>query len=392
MGLPKASQLIQLDGTTAGAQDEMLLYKAQLWDSICAVDRLFGMIINLTPGTGRYGRATQPLVIEGVVQPWEYLTRLTDIAAKIQQLDEMRTMKGSTPEICTTALELAQESKKLASHTPESWWITNHDDVKPDDIVQLLHYSILMRVYLPFTVQQNSSAEFLSSRAACIEVCESVVQRYRHLRQMLPPGFLLAQVLDLQALTATIVLLLTIHNSAGMDRNFMSNDKARIENEVTQVVELMSEKSREMTGSGFARSGAATISSLARLLRQESNADEAQELILKVPLLGKIHVRRNIFVAQPALQAMTLGSTPDQTLPEEGFWRSSEQFRLPMHTQIIPADSYVEVAPMGQEMWPLDPFSWSIEDNQESFFQDTLMAESFDQFATWQNADTRFPF
>lgn len=187
MGLPKASQTTQLNAAISGVQDEMQLYRAQLWESICAVDQLFGMIINLPPGTSRYRRKTQSLVIEGVVQPWEYLARLTDIAAQIQQLDEMNTIQGLSIETCTTALELAQELKKFASQTPESWWITNRDHVKPDDIVQLLHYSILMRVYLPFTVQQNSSAVCFSPRLACMDVCESVVQRYRNLRQMLPP-------------------------------------------------------------------------------------------------------------------------------------------------------------------------------------------------------------
>lgn len=178
-----------------------------------------------------------------------------------------------------------------------------------------------------------------------------------------------------------------------MDLSDLNNDKARIESEVTQVVELMSEKSREMTGSGFARNGATTISSLSRLLRQESDAGEARELILKVPLLGKVHVRRNISTAQSAPQAMTLGSTHDQVPSEEGFWRPPEQLGLPTYGQrIIHTDSHVGAALLTQEAWPLDPFSWSIEDNQENFFQDTLMAESFDQLATWQNADTRFPF
>ncbi|KAN0115497.1 putative Zn(II)2Cys6 transcription factor [Hyaloscypha variabilis] len=393
MGLPKASQTTQLSAAISGVQDEMQLYRAQLWESICAVDQLFGMITSLPPGTSRYCRKTRSLVIEGVVQPWEYLARLTDIAAQVQQLDEMNMIQGLSTETCTTALELAQKLKRLASQTPESWWTTNRDHVKPDNIVQFLHYSILMRVYLPFTVQQNSSVECFSPRLACMEVCESVVQRYRNLRQMLPPGFLLAQVLDLQAFTATIVLLLTIHNSLGIDRSDLCNDKARIESEVTQVVELMSEKSREMTGSGFARNGATTISSLRRLLRQEYDAGEAQELILKVPLLGKVHVRRNVFTAQPVPQAMSLGSTHDGVPSEQDFWRPTEQFGLPMYGQrIIHTDSHVGVAVLAQEAWPLDPFSWSIEDDQENFFQDTLMAESFDQLATWQNADTRFPF
>lgn len=386
MGLPKASRTAVLKG---GFPDERQTYKADLWNSICAVDRLFGMVMNLSPGTTRYDRELQPLILEGIVQPWEYLCRLSDIAVRIQLLDEAGTVKGFNAELCDTALELTQDLKTLASYTPESWWVTHPVDVKPDHIVQLLHYSMLMRAYLPFTVHQKLSKEYASSRLAGMEVCESVVQRYLYLRQALPPGFLLAQILDLQAFTASVVLLLTIHNSIGMDQTRLNNDRARIENEVAQVVEAMNEKSREMTGSGFARSGAATISSLSRLLGQEADADGTQELVLKAPLLGKVHVRRNPS-AGTAPQAIKSGST--HGIPAQNNWRPNDQ-QPGLPTVEQPAtypESQIDISRFEQDAWPLDPFSWSIEDNQENFFEDTLMAENFDQLATWQYGDNGF--
>lgn len=387
MGLPKASRTAVLKG---GSPDEKQLYKAQLWDSICAVDRLFGMVMNLSPGTTRYGRQPQPLLINGVVQPWEYLSRLSDIAIRIQQLDEAGTIKGFDAEVCATASELTEDLKALSSLTPKSWWIPDLTQVKPDHIVQLLHYSILMRAYLPFTVHQNLSKEYVSSRQAGMEVCESVVQRYLYLRQTLPPGFLLAQILDLQAFTAAVVLLLTIQNSLGMDQDRLDADRARIENEVAQVVKVMNEKSREMTGSGFARSGAATIYSLSQLLSQESDADEAQELVLKAPLLGKVHVRRNP-TSRPTRQTIKLGSPHD--IPVQKQWEpNNQQPGFPTYEQPTTyPETQIGLGQIGQDAWPLDPFSWSIEDNQEIFFEDTLMTESFDQLGTWQYGVNGFP-
>jgi hypothetical protein len=78
MGLPKTFQANQLSTTARGNVDEMQRHRVQLWESICALDRLFGMFTNLPPGTTRYQQnISKALVIDGIVQPWVYLTRLT---------------------------------------------------------------------------------------------------------------------------------------------------------------------------------------------------------------------------------------------------------------------------------------------------------------------------
>jgi hypothetical protein len=170
------------------------------------------MFLNLLPGTRRYEQTgVQPLIVDGVVQTRAYLTRLTDIAAKIQHLDDIDT-PGSA-ELYATALELARELRVLAFQTLKLWWVTDADHVKPDHLVQFLHYCIVMRVHLPFVVRQNPGEEYFYSRLACMDACEAVAQRYQFLRRMLPPRFFLGQILDLQAFTATTVLLLTTHSS-----------------------------------------------------------------------------------------------------------------------------------------------------------------------------------
>ena len=115
-----------------------------------------------------------------------------------------------------------------------------------------------MRVYLPFTMEQNPSEENYSSRLACMAACEQVAQRYQFLRRGLPSGFLLGHILDLQVFSATVVLLLTTHGPLPADLFRFSSDKAWIESEVSQVAKLMGEKANDITHSHFARNGAAT--------------------------------------------------------------------------------------------------------------------------------------
>jgi hypothetical protein len=78
MGLPKAFQSVQIIDGVGGNPDEAQRQKAQLWSSLCSLDRMFGMITNLPPGTTRYQQTTsQALIIDGKVQLGVYLTRLT---------------------------------------------------------------------------------------------------------------------------------------------------------------------------------------------------------------------------------------------------------------------------------------------------------------------------
>lgn len=280
-------------------------------------------------------------------------------------------------------MELASQLRSLAAETPDLWWVRKSDShqVKPDDIVQFVHHTLLLRVYLPFTLQQSTSDTDYSSRLACMAACEEVAQGYQFLRRRLPSGFILAHILDLQAFSATVVLLLTTHGPLPTNLFRSHSDKARIESEVAQVVKLMSEKANDITRSHFARNSVATICSLSRLLQQDDNV--SQELTLKVPLLGKVHIRRNVGASLPPPESIPSGSHPASS--EHGLWNSNGQV-APRQPPSVQGNAYVEPTLQTQQDWPWDNFSWSVENNHDYFVQDALMTD-FDQFVTWQNAD-----
>lgn len=375
IGLPKTFQAPQLNKTTRATDDETQLRRGQLWELICAADRLLGMIINLPPDISHYKQTNdQELAIDGVVQPRVYLSKLIDIAGKIQYLDDMNTTHGSSTKLYTSALEVARELRALASQTPDSWWARDVERVEPDHIVQFTHYYIAMRVHLPFILRQDLGDEYFYSRFACMDACESLVQRYQFLRRMLPPGFFLSGMLDLQAFTATVILLLISHSSPSTHRLNLRIDKARIGNEVGQVIKLMREKSDSTPGSHFAQNGVTTLCSLNKLLQEDENATQVHQLTLKVPLLGKLNIRRNV---RPSQAPKADNAWSFQVPSELGLWKPNEQLLPPP----LSTNTLVGPALGAQEDWQWDSLSWSIEDNYENFFQDALMADNFDQFA-----------
>ena len=324
-----------------------------------------------------------------MVQPRVYLNRLTDITTKIQYLDDMSSTQGSGPELYASALELDRELRVLASQTPKSWWDEDVEHVKPDHIVQILHHYIIMRVHLPFTMRRDPGQEYIYSRLACMDACESVAQRYQSLRRILPSGIFLSQILDLEAFTATVVLLLTSHSWPPMDRIVLETNQARIESVVAQVTKLMDEKSNDTNASNFAQHGVTIIRSLNTLLQQDGDASNVHQLRLKVPLLGNVHIRRN---ASPPQMPKSKNPQSFQIPSESGLWKLNGPFTPQHHgSRSLNPDTVLGYATQAQAEWQWNPLSWSIEDNHDNFFQDAFMTDDSDQFAMWQTNYNNYP-
>ncbi|KFX93958.1 hypothetical protein V490_04586 [Pseudogymnoascus sp. VKM F-3557] len=345
MGLPRPSGAYQPNKPTGPDNDEVQRQRAQIWESLCSADGLSGMIVNL-PCASQYQQSySLPLSVDGVIQPRAYLVRLMHISTKIQYRDE-----GSSAELYASTLDLDRQLNVLMSQTPKSWWTLSSGKVQPESVVQFLHYCVKMRIHLSFAMRRDAGDEYIYSRMACKEACELAVERYQFLRQELPSNIFMSQALDLQAFTATVIIILT---------SYISRDRLspRINSAVTQVITIMEEKSIKAAGFDFALRGASTIRALKKLLQDEGTSG-MQELTLSVPLLGKVHVRRN-----------SHGSKRPEVKP------------VPQE-QGVPPLAFIPQA-QGDYQW--DSLSWSIDDRYEDFFQAALNVGSVDQFSMWDS-------
>ncbi|KAL6233614.1 hypothetical protein BDW75DRAFT_231810 [Aspergillus navahoensis] len=388
MGLPKAAQLARIKKPNGPTDEAAQNEKIQLWNLICTIDRLGGMLINLPPYTKRYQlKIADELTLDGVVQASVYMSRLMDISPKIYDLEDLSATEGPTTKLYTSALEISREARDLASQTPSSWWVINMmDDLKPDHIVQYMHYCLVMKAHLPVALRQDRTEEYLYSRLACIDACESVAQRYHFIRRKLPSGFFTLRVLDLQAFGAMAALLLLSHTCPFPNHRTFHIDRPRIERVVTQIIELMEEKSKDGVGADFAERGAKTLRALRNLLQQDaSNHASMQELTVNVPLLGTIRIRRNVPTAQTTLSESQRGSMT----PQSADWPAQQQMVPSTYNpQVTTSGTYMQ-EPLIPNHCPSHmqwvPLSWSVEDGGENLLDDALMPETFDQAALWQN-------
>lgn len=356
---------------------------AQLWELICNVDRLFGMILNLPPATRGYQlTVTEPLVTNGTVNARVYLCKLLDIAARVYNLDDSLA-HGSGGNL---HLELAGELSALASQTPRSWWARGPGvNAQPQDFLQFMHYSIAMRTHLPLALRQDSGAGHMYNRLACTDACDSIVKKYEYLTQTLPPGFFVSKMLDLHAFIAAVVLLLTSHNPPS-DRHSFRIDGNRLQGVAMKVAGLMGERAQRKPGSDLAREGHNTLCALNRLLQQDGGTVRDQDLTLKVPLLGKVHIRRNARQSNPSDQLPSQATIP----PEIGAdnTRPTEQMLTPSSYQ-APPDNNTDMSMLSTEISPdqsqWSGLSWSIEESHENFFDNLAMGQDPGESPLWWN-------
>ncbi|OGM42241.1 C6 finger domain protein [Aspergillus bombycis] len=377
MGLPKIFQAVRFNQHTGA--DDTSLHKVQLWQAICNIERLNGMVLNLPPGTARYQLTTaSPLNVDGSIHVTTYLTRLLNISVKVYDLDEVSSTHESSMKTQMAALEMAQALGELASQAPDTWWVgEERDHITPDDVVQFLHCCVLMRVYLPVVLKQSLGDELMYARLPCIDACESVARRFLTLRRKLPAGLFMSRILDLQALTSASVLLLLSHHVRSTDRHSLRVDTRHLHAVVSEIITLLGERARDPTNSELAVEAYNTLRALDQLLHQDGRAGEAERLTVTVPLLGKIHVRRNARLApQPRVTIQSSSQLePNVTIPR---WISAShplQGRPSLGTNV--AANEADSAP---DKWRLTDLSWSVEGSLDNLLEDVFLNESIGQY------------
>lgn len=242
-----------------------------------------------------------------------------------------------------------------------------------------------MRIHLPYTLARDPEPMYMYSQMAGIDACKTLLTRYNILRGNLPAAFFLGRLLDIQAFAASVVLLLT------SQRRKQSADAAdarsldeTIDGLIPRTVALMEEKCRDVVGAtNYGKVGASTIRTLSTLLSTSPDDEsEQQELTLKVPLLGKINVRRR----QP--------NFTEQQIEQPGLCLEPETGEVPLMPGMsqqqpdpgVPVDASLINALSVRDWQPqYEPFSWSVVSNYDDAFQDALMSDV--GFGDWY--DTR---
>ncbi|KAK4580396.1 hypothetical protein LTR86_000599 [Recurvomyces mirabilis] len=321
-----------------------------LWTAICAADRLASLLFNFPLGTGHYQFLHCDPYQDGQVDPQTYLCRLADIATGIQAIDNLSAQGASPSEMCDKALHVDQQLRKLYGSVPRTWWEALPDRASPDGFLQQFHNYVIVRAHMQLALKNDAGTQFAYSELICMEACRELARLYTIVRRMLPSGFFASRVLDLQALTAAIVLLKKQHQAPSSAPAAGQETTATLIHRLLETMDL----GASLPGGKIAQQGAHAIRAIAALL-SDKHSTEDRSLTLRVPLLGRIDVHRK--APQPVQPAQEQVMQPSQYWPSPAPNPSANEAGINVNGQAFVQE--------------IDPMAWSLEISElPPFFSD----------------------
>lgn len=302
VGLPRAAMTLaqtpetQSSDTNDGGPHtplERLKQKAETWESLCALDRIISMMWSLPLATVNFPLPKKAITdTQGAVIPQSYLYNLADVASRVLELDSIYSSRKPLSELFNAVMRTDHELRSLAGYPPKSWWKIQFPGPSVDALLQYWHQYITVRTHLQLALTYDENKQqFALNFITCLNACQELASRYVALRPILPMGFFANWVIDMQAFTCAIFLLLASYRITRGSGSFpQAFDVSFTASLVDQVVQTMG-SSTGRTGEGFAHPAANAIKSLDSLLRQPQ-APEQQNISLSLPLVGTIQISR----------------------------------------------------------------------------------------------------
>ena len=349
--------------------------KAEVWESICAVDRITSMMWSLPLATVNYPLPKRLIVdAQGQVNPQSYLYNLADIASRVLELDNIYSSGRPLMELFNAVISTDQELRSLASVTPKTWQKINWPELSIDALLQSWHQYLTVRTHLQLALKYDEGQQFAFNFIACLDACQELTRRYVSMRPNLPAGFFANRVIDLQAFTATVFLLLASYRTTRSSGTFpQAVDVSVTTSLVNEVVSIMV-FAADRAGGDMAHQAAEAIRSLSSLLQQPQTS-ESQKITMSLPLIGRIHVSRKSYAAK--------------AVPKQPYPTPSEQSQGPWQPTASNAgsDPAAQAMPFrSSDLNLMDSLSYSMEIPESyPFLTDETLGN--EQWLTWTGWD-----
>ncbi|KAK4505996.1 hypothetical protein PRZ48_003961 [Zasmidium cellare] len=369
-------------GTVSSSSERKRSPRVSLWEAVCATDRMASMMFNLPAATSAHKFPRRPIVsAEGEVVVSYYIFELAGVALEVQELDELVTLSHPKEKIYERVLSIEGRLRSLKSETPKSWWSEHASELDPSQLVQFWSFYLTTRIHLHMAMSNDEHDQYAYSRKTCTEACEAMARRYWSLRRLLPRGFFICRVIDMQIFTAAAYLCLS---NIRQRQNNETPDQTSVAY-IEQIVDTMDFASDQM-GADFVKEAALAVRSLLALAK-DPNGETAgpQTLTLRIPLLGKIRIGRQKLRHGPSnvqpdfqqqlLQQQVMDYPAQQNIVQQGDLKDPAQQAV-FQQQLQPTGQF--------NMDANNTMPWLMElDMNASSLQDPFLHEDFHEFDQW---------
>ena len=303
--------------------------RSRLWWDLYQCDRFSSLLLGL-PYSARdwyieSSLEVRPNVAEGFEQ--RYRVKLAAISGRLVDVQQ----SYSDPPAEAVA-ELDQQLDSLALSTPEGWWsledwqATGPAAFFERNIIQFWHHHVRTMLHVPWMLRPSAEPRVERSRAVCLNSAREMIKRYRLIRYHTSTVCYSCKVVDFEAFTAAVVLVLNLLGSP------TSANRKRPEEEsdwslVDEIVDLMRESTTQV-GSVVSIQALKVLETLRAGRDCDSEICRGKGVTLVIPFFGTVTIApgtqlRAVAVAEGNSANGTVKAalpTPDLS-PDEGILR-----------------------------------------------------------------------
>ncbi|KAH0102128.1 hypothetical protein KCU96_g2674, partial [Aureobasidium melanogenum] len=299
--------------------------KAFVWATLCCLDRISSLLLDLEPCTRALGFQPEAIVPVETTVTRRLFWSITELTIDILDRDKRYRLYPDISKITTDTALIHQRLCFLSTGVAESWHSSSScDESSLSSFCHILMRYLIdylsLRLHIPLMMHSKDLVEAANSRLISLDACRSMAKRYRFLRS---PQFALlisARIIDFIAFTPVIILLFSLHHGLGESENLPTSvdveaDRVLLNDFVDALREVSS-----LHGSSTAAQVVTAVDTLGNVL--ENDDATAEDVTLRIPLLGLIKIRRKV-------QADTQSATTDAMDSIDSSW--TQLLNNPMH-------------------------------------------------------------
>lgn len=233
------AQLLGLHGRSKRSQRE-----ASMWKALYQSDRYVSLLLGLP-----YAVLDAPCAVSENTGE-QYLQELSTIIGHVIDRNQEPPSNNTLP----LTIKIEGEMTDLTATMPSEWWAK---DIEPKDVGRQMYMRILPRfwhhqtrtlLHLPFMLKAATDRRYEYNKIAALESAREMINLYHVFRPAQGFGSMVCKIIDFQAFTAGMVLvlnLLTISSStSARDQQEASEDEELI----TITTDLLDRVSQETEG------------------------------------------------------------------------------------------------------------------------------------------------
>ena len=347
--------------TSAIRRDSVWWHLAECESTLCL---MLGLPISMTVSSENIEDDNKAFA--NTASPSLFRRKLTLIARTVSQRSQ-RTSSDSQP----STQDIDQELDHLANLMSSNWWhdatpkhnipdiIENHERT----VSQFWYHQVKVYLHLPFFLQQLFKAQHDGSRIECLNASRKMIAMYIKMREHAAGKAKLCRVIDFQAFTAGIILVLGRlgYSPAGPEEAREGKDDQQL---LQQTIEILGRVSLENGNLTAAQSHQA----LTALVELGQGGVEGQTCKVFVPYFGMISV------AVPARSVLVQASKEQNT-------------NMEMMRGVGPAEQSDMIFLEQPARWPTNTFV-DIERSNPPFMDDFIGGENAVPFSGMEDGSS----